>query len=247
MNKVLITISFLLLWTPVAWSSDSFHQTLAKANQDYEQGRYEEAREGYHQLLSQGSTSGHLHYNLGNAWFKEGDYAKAIDHYLKAQIRLPRNEDVRANLDMALRNTTDIWDGRRDSFASAILFWLKDFNLREHLQALAILNLLFWMAAGIRLVSNNESLAKAHHVLIALLILGILSTGFRWDLEHNTQVAVVGEKTLDIFSGKGKSSEVILQLHEGAILPVLDEKESWIELELPNGKKGWGPAHALLK
>ncbi len=247
MKALFFSVLVLFIFCDTAWADTGILRELAESNRSYEEGRLEEAREGYQRLLKNNPTNGHLHYNLGNAWFGSGNYAKAIQHYLKAQKQLPRDEDVEANLSLALRKTVDIWDGRQTSPASAILFWLHDYTLLEHLQALGLLNLLFWMTHGLRLVRSGESLSKARQILLGVLILGALSTGARWQLESGYEVAVVKEINVDVYSGEEKTDKVILQLHAGAILPVVDRRGEWIELELPDSKTGWVLEQTVLR
>lgn len=246
MKSILIGLLALILFADLAEARQDLIQEFAKYNKLYEEGKFNEARVGYQKLLTQIPSSGHLHYNIGNSWFKSGQYGQAIHHYLKAHQSLPRDEDVEANLSMAFRKTVDIWDGRRDSPASAVLFWLNDFTLQEHIRAIIILNFLFWIILATGLTVRNETLDKARQILTGLLVIAVLSTGARWHMENFLTVAVVSEKSLDVFSDEGNTNEVVLQLHEGAVLPVLDRKGEWIELELPNGKKGWVPFKAVL-
>lgn len=246
MKSILIILLALIMFVDVAEAQQGFIQELAKSNKLYEEGNFNEARAGYQELLKQTPSSGHLHYNIGNSWFMSDQYGQAIYHYLKAQQSLPRDEDVEANLSIALRKTVDIWDGQRDSPASAVLFWLNDFTLQEHIKALIVLNFLFWIILAINLAIGNETLEKARQILTGLLMIALLSTGARWHMDSFLTVAVVSEKSLDVFSSEGNTDEVVLQLHEGAILPVLDRKGEWVELELPNGKKGWVPINAVL-
>ncbi len=246
MKFFLISFLALIMFVDVVEAQQTFIQELAISNKHYEEGSFDEARVGYEKLLKRTPSSGHLHYNIANSLFQSDQYGQAIYHYLKAQQSLPRDEDVEANLSIALRNTADIWDGRRDSPASAILFWLKDFTFEEHIKAIIILNFFFWTVLATSLTVRNDTLAKARQILTGLLMIAVLSTGARWHMENFMKVAVVKEKSLDVFSSEGNTDEVVLQLHEGSVLPVLDRKGEWVELELPDGKKGWVPIKAVL-
>ena len=55
-------------------------------------------RAGYQKLIEAGQPSGVLYYNLGNAWFKAGQYGRAIAAYLQAQRLNPRDPNLRFNL-----------------------------------------------------------------------------------------------------------------------------------------------------
>lgn len=245
-KKIFYGFLLVLIFSNGVQAGPEFSQKLAQTNKLYEEGHFKKAANGYLQLLDENPSSGHLHYNLGNSFFQSNEYAKSIYHYLKAQKQLPRNEDVEANLSIALRKTEDIWDGRKNPPASAILFWLNDFTLEEHVKGILVLNLLLWMAAAFHLLGGNEMVGKIKQILVGVLLIAIVSTGARWDIENIREIAIVSEKSLDVYSGERGTDEVVLQLHAGAVLPVLDKKGEWVELELPDGKNGWVPRNSVL-
>ena len=57
--------------------------TFAKANQDYSEGHFQEAVDGYRELVKSGQWSANLFYDLGNAWFRLGNFGEAILNYLR--------------------------------------------------------------------------------------------------------------------------------------------------------------------
>src|ERR1043166_4522656 len=69
-----------------------------KANQDYSQGHFQEAAEGYQKLVSAGERSANLFYNLGNAWFRLGNFGEAILNYERALALDPHHPEAAANL-----------------------------------------------------------------------------------------------------------------------------------------------------
>ena len=73
-----------------------------KGNTLYEQGSYADAISEYSKLLGQDIESGHLFYNMGNAYFKKGELGQAILHYEKAKRLIPRDSDLKLNYKFAL-------------------------------------------------------------------------------------------------------------------------------------------------
>ena len=53
-------------------------------------------------LLSDGFRNGAVYYNLGNAYFRAGEYGRSIAAYRKAKIYRPRDPYLEANLRQAL-------------------------------------------------------------------------------------------------------------------------------------------------
>jgi tetratricopeptide (TPR) repeat protein len=73
------------------------------ANAAYAQGKFEQAKVDYVQLVDSRAYSPELFYNLGNAWFKLGDQGRAILNYQRALILKPSFEEARVNLQTALK------------------------------------------------------------------------------------------------------------------------------------------------
>ena len=89
---------------------------MAATNALYEDGRYEQAARSFQQLVDKGYGDPVLYYNLGNAYFKQGDIGRAILNYLRAERLAPRDDDIRTNLDFARSQTLDLLEsGRRPS------------------------------------------------------------------------------------------------------------------------------------
>ena len=221
-------------------------ETLIQANRAYQAGHFTEAREGYQRLLEQDPENGHLHYNMGNTCSKLGKPGAAIWHYLQAEAYLPRDEDIEANLQLVLRETADIWDGRRPPAAAALLFWLEDFNLPEHLLAFLVLNLAYWSISGISLTRENEGLERTKKIVAGLAAVALLACLAKGPLSHKPPTAVVIEKSLDAVTAQSQAGKVLYQFHEGAILSVLSESGSWLEIELPSGERGWVKKNGVL-
>ncbi|MEO6026684.1 MAG: BatD family protein, partial [Candidatus Binatia bacterium] len=72
-----------------------------QANTLYGDEHYPEAIAAYEKVLAAGIESGNLHFNLGNAYFKNGDVGHAILEYERARRTIPRDPDLHANLGYA--------------------------------------------------------------------------------------------------------------------------------------------------
>lgn len=212
---------------------------ISQANQLYNQNRFQEAAEIYERVIAEGKKNGHLYYNLGNTYFRMGNLPKAILNYVKAQTLLPRNEDVEANLEYALRQTVDQLDGRKPQALESILFWVRDLSWSEHRMALFWINLVFWIAMAVRLRHRTPATQSARNFLLAFLAFALVSTGLRWHQETRQSIGVVLPQQIDVHSGWNDTTMVLFQLHRGALVSISQEKENWYEIELSSEKKGW--------
>src|SRR5246500_3628518 len=70
----------------------------AKANQEFAQGDFKEAISGYEALIRGGQSSANVFYDLGNAYFRVGDFGRAILNYERALALERHHPEATANL-----------------------------------------------------------------------------------------------------------------------------------------------------
>ncbi len=75
--------------------------TFAKANADYAAGHFPAAIAGYESLVKSRQWNPSLFYDLGNAYFRTGDFGRAILNYERALALDPAQPEARANLQLA--------------------------------------------------------------------------------------------------------------------------------------------------
>src|SRR5688572_8434831 len=89
------------LWAGATSLQAAEDPAFAKANQAYSEGRFQEAADDYQALVDSGRWHANLFYNLGNAWFRLGDFGKAILSYERARALDPHHPEASANLRLA--------------------------------------------------------------------------------------------------------------------------------------------------
>ena len=214
-------------------------QLFVEANQYYNQGAFEEARDRYKQLTKT-VCNGDLYYNLGNIYLKTGEIGRAIHSYRTAELFMPRNEDLKANLSFARSQAEDRLEGKgRFAVLRSLCFWYDAFSLMELAKALVVVNALFWTIALLRLWFRNEFL---YWSFLASLIL-LLTIGATWSVKayrpFMAREGVVITEELPLRSGNDLKSTVLFYLHDGAEVDVVSQNNGWVKIQLPDGKKGW--------
>ena len=63
---------------------------------------YLESARSFESILKDGYQSGVVYYNLGNAYYRAGEYGRAILNYRKAKFFRPRDPYLAANLQQAI-------------------------------------------------------------------------------------------------------------------------------------------------
>ncbi|MGB6995265.1 MAG: tetratricopeptide repeat protein, partial [Thermoanaerobaculia bacterium] len=146
-------------------------EAFVNANAAYEAGDYGLAIGLLKRLADDGFDSGHLHFNLGNAYLRNGELGHAVASYRRAAIRLPRDEDVRANLAFSRQSTKDALSPPEPSaFVSTLFFWHYGLSPTELQVIVLALNLLFWGIWAIRLFHQDSEVLRWIFILLLVLL-----------------------------------------------------------------------------
>jgi tetratricopeptide (TPR) repeat protein len=220
-------------------SADPSHLFLA-ANQAYKEGRYDQAAALYENLLALEIINGSLCYNLGNSYLKAGKIGKALVNYRRAELFMPRNEDLQANIQYALQQTIDKIEGRDPySYVKSFCFWYSRLTSKELIVIFLIANIGLWGIALVQLFKIQQYLWPALYVFIASAILFGASAAIKLYSFYYKPGGVVIAREITVRSGGSINDTALFGLHEGAEFDWLDESDGWIKIQLRDGKKGW--------
>src|ERR1700761_9587590 len=75
--------------------------TFARADADYAAGKFSGAIKVYESIVVSRQWTPSLFYNLGNAYFRQDDFGRAILNYERALVLDPGHAEARANLQLA--------------------------------------------------------------------------------------------------------------------------------------------------
>jgi tetratricopeptide (TPR) repeat protein len=238
-----------LLAKPSAMATD----TMLTANQLYETGQFGQAAQGYQQLVDQGFTDSTLFYNLGNAYFKQSDYGRAILNYRRAILLAPRDPDIQANLDLARAQVVDQLaetDDTNEGFFSSLGRWTQQWLT---INELAIAVLAGWILFVLLMIifsntqkgsSLREGLQYALIVALLVLTVGMIGLGSRMHVENSQPEAVVVAEEVNVTSGPGAQYVTEFSLHSGTEVRVLETRGNWTRLA-GDQLQGWVPANAV--
>lgn len=223
---------------------------LARANKAYNDGLFPVAIDQYKKVLQSGTESVDLYYNLGNAYFKQNDFASAILYYEKARKLDPSAEDVLFNLNVANSKIADKIEPLPE------LFLRRWFRGAVNLMPVdvwawsAIVLLLTALAGGLVYYLSRTLLLRKLGFWSALVLLG-LSLGalfFSWQgyrTYRNTREAIVFSPTVTLKSSPDENSVDLFVLHEGTKVELMDHIGTWYEIRIANGSVGWLPATSV--
>ena len=235
-------VHFIALLFCAVLASSLFAQAdaeFAKANQDYAQGHFKEAISGYESLVRAHQWSANVFYNLGNAYFRTGDFGRAILNYERALALEQHHPEATANLQIARDEAHALeiqpgWPERYLQFASinqysvtaAIAFWIGMF---------CVLALIF--------TRRRRTSAAALLVLLLLILAVAMFAIYRLERGRNGQaLAIVTGTGVQARLATADTANSVLALPPGSEIKVLNTRGDWIYAALPNNLRGWIPA-----
>lgn len=214
----------------------------------YADGDYRGALTAYEQALATGFASGALYYNMGNAYFRLDEVGQAIRHYEKARAFLPDSPELGHNLEIARARAVDRMSTLPEPFwrpwwrrllALTGVGGLFFAGLALYLAAAALLGHRIW--TGTRLPWHRRTLAATSAAGLLLLVLAFTAS---LDRQHHRRAVVIAT-AVGLHEAPQAQTDVALELHEGLLLDILDERDAWLEVRLPNGTTGWIDAQAV--
>ncbi|MDF1513580.1 MAG: tetratricopeptide repeat protein [Anaerolineae bacterium] len=219
----------------------------AEGNRLYENEAYGEAIQVYLGLIDAGIQDGVVYYNLGNAYYKQGDLGRAILSYRRAQYLLPRDADIAANLKLVRAQTTDQLQVADAGIANLLNYILTGWLSRNEaaIAALVVWVLLCCCAAVATVAQRHPGLYRwMMGILICLLLLFATSLGYAIvDVRRMHAVAIT--PAIQVRSGPGMEYLVEFNLHAGAEVRVIEQRENWMRIVLPGNLQGWVPCETI--
>ncbi len=232
-------IFFCLVFTIASSAIAQTNADFTKANQEYAQGHFKEAISGYEALVRAGQWSANLFYDLGNAYFRTGDFGHAILNYERALALERHHPEATANLQIARDEARALelqqsWPERYLLFAS----------VNQYCIAAAIA---FWLAvfAVVMLIFAPRRSGALIAALILCLLVGAVSIYAVYTLERGGKgdaLAIVTGKDVQARLATADTANSVLALPPGSEVKILSTRGDWIYAALPNTLRGWIPA-----
>jgi len=224
------------------FAEQSFAQTNAeflKATQDYTAGRFQDAIKSYESLVQARQFSANLFYDLGNAYFRAGDFGAAILNYERALALDQHHPEADANLRIVRDET------RALELAPSPIERFLQFGTANQYAVVAALA--FWVAA-FALVAFFFSRRRATGALaLSILSLSIFAiavfAGYRLENGSNGKaLAIVTGNGVEARLATADNANTVLALPPGSEIKILSTRGDWIYAALPYNLRGWLPA-----
>lgn len=244
-------LSFFVLCS-FSTNAEEKHERFDRANKAYAKGNFEEAQRDYAATIQDGTHSFAVYYNLGNTYYRLGDLGHAVLYYEKARKLKPGNEEVKANIALVNSKLTDKVEPQPEFFLFRV--W-RGLFMALSLNTFAVLSLVFvWIAVGafvLYLFGKQLQLKKiGFYASIALSFLAMLCMFFgnrqSSFLEQNKEGIII-PSSVTVKSAPEGNAKVLFIIHTGLKIKILEEQDSWVKIQLPNGNTGWAPQSDLVR
>ena len=240
MKRIFNTILAILFTATVFAQGD----LLQKANELYSKNKYKEAIDVYNQILMTNMESPEVYFNLGNAYYKSGQYTSSILNYERAKLLAPDDEDISFNLEVANQKVVDSIQELPGIF---IVRWWDSLVNSQTTDTWAVISiisfLVFLTMMGFYFFARTGSVKRITFWSGCLLI---LLTIFSWSFAAkqksrlvNHAYAIVMSPTVTVKSSPAESGTNLFVVHEGLKVKITDKLGDWVEIRLADGNKGW--------
>ena len=220
--------------------SQSFasEQVFEQGNKQYANENYSVAISLYDSILTSGSESSELYYNLGNCHYKTNDWANAIWHYEKS-LQLNNNEKTIHNLELAKLKIIDRIEPLPQLFYKKWWITLTQTLSTQVWQILTLfgIGLILILQLFSQFTSLKSKLITKTLSGITVIILLITQTSY-----HNNftkKEAIIFSETITVNSAPTSSSTNLFTLHAGSKVEITDVIGDWINIKIANGNSGW--------
>jgi tetratricopeptide (TPR) repeat protein len=233
----LIAFLFCALAIPPVFAQED--SEFAKANEEYAKGHFKEAISGYEGLIRAGQWSANVFYDLGNAYFRTGDFGRAILNYERALALQRHHPEATANLQIARDEARAL-----EMHPSWLERYLQFASVNQYTIAAAVA---FWIAAfcfATLIFTRRRSATMVTLLLVMLLVFAgaIFAT---WQLDRGSKggaLAVVTGRDVQARLATADTANSVLALPPGSAVKILSTRGDWTYAALPNSLRGWIPA-----
>lgn len=246
MSKLVINhiVCVLVFMGVFAFTANASSELQLKAEKAYADKKYSTAIEAYNDLMAQEGVSYQLHYNLGNAYFKNKQLGMAIYQYELANKLQPNQEDVLNNLKIANSKTIDQIEGKNNFFINSIktglvhALSLKGWTWLNILSLIGALTLFFIFYASKALVIKQASFFMGLTLSVIFIITFFIAKASKNE-KNSTDFAVILKPEVKALDEPIKSSSSKFTLHEGTKVRVIETNSDFVNIKLDNGNEAW--------
>ena len=212
------------------------------ANTQYSEGNYAEAISIYQQQIVE-QPSAEVYYNLGNAYFKQGELSQAILAYERALRIKPSYKDAQHNLQFAQSRIVDNIEDTQSFFLSQ---WLTAIRNALSLQLWMVISISMFvlMLLGVFLFAFSHIVwlrKTSFYTGLVALVISIVACANAGSLHKRDTLraeAIITQGVVNAKSSPDRSGTELFTIHEGTKVFITETIGDWACIHVGNNI-GW--------
>jgi len=236
-----IVCSFSLSGSSMKDSADVYVQ---QANDFYQKNQFEDAIVFYNKVIDLQFESANLYYNLGNAYFKNGENARALLWFERALRLEPNNEDITHNIAFVQQKLIDKIEVLPELFI--VKWWNACSKLFTGNQwaTLSIIACALFAFCFLLILLIRISWIRSLSIFIAIIalfftIFSVIFAKKETSRYIQSPEGIIMQHVINVKSTPNEKGSDLFVIHSGLKVEITDQLNEWVEIRLPNGEKGW--------
>jgi len=241
-TRLLYSIMFLVIVSSATANAQSPDDLFRQGNELFEAKEYDSAIAVYGAIVSKGLESAPLYFNLGNAYFRNGDLGRAILYYHRAKKLNPDDDDIIGNLEFARRFTSVQMEGvKLNPISSLFGSLVEPYQLNTLAWVTSAFFILLFVFLTIRFGLNIRGLVVRSGITVTLIVVIalFLLTTVKYENDYRTEMAVVIADEAIVRTGPSLLSDKELDAVPGLVVEILDETGEFYNVLFENKRRGW--------
>jgi len=237
-TKLILLLAVIMI-APSIFGQDKRWTDAAKA---YENKQYDQAIALYEGILKDGVESAPLYFNLGDAYFKNGDLGRAVLNFYRARRLDPSDPDINHNLEFAQKFSSVQMEGVELNPVGTFLTGIVDsyrLNTMAWISSLFFIVTLALLALRFGLGYRNSAIRSGLTVALILLVITAGLTSYKYRVDYLVKRAVIVADDAKVRSGPTDQSDLELTGAPGLIVEVLSENSGYYNVLFENKRRGW--------
>lgn len=211
----------------------------------YNKKNYEEVAAIYEQRIDDDEKYSGYYYNLGNCYYKQNLFGKAILNYERALRLDPLDQDIRKNLRMAQLKTVD-------KVANTSTWVDEAWHTVSFSFSLTVINIIAFFFFCVLLTSvvtvfvsrtariKKTGISTGFAALIITILFNLMAYHQKKYFNEGKNEAIVIEREVAVRSTPDQSGTLLFNLHEGTKVKITGTPISgWYPISVGADKEGW--------
>ncbi len=212
-------------------------QTTPSAGEEcYKNGEYAKALEEYNKYLDRGIQNEELYLNIGNCYYRMGDFGKSLLYYRRGWFLDPSNENILNNISLFKKEVSN-----PNPFISFLSKIIDRISLRVFSYLLILSFSLLVIIVAIRLIQTVKliNFPTNFFLILAGLFFVFSLTGFSiWYGRVKSKWVVTIETTM-AYSGPNEEFKELMRVDKAEEGSLVREDGGWWLVHFRSGEGGW--------